>query len=175
MALPEPLARTSELAGIVFPTSGTAAHQRDVLPYDGYGQGEVLASPLRMARMAAALATDGVVRDSPMVSGDRATEAQPFVPPATARLLAGYMRDAVTAGTGRLLASHPLRIAGKTGTAEVANARSHAWFVGYAPATPGARRIAFAVLLENAGYGGATAASVAGQVVSAASALGLMR
>jgi hypothetical protein len=171
----EPLARTADLAGIVFPTSGTAAHRRDALPYDGYGQGDVLASPLRMARVAAALATDGVVRDTPMAIGDRAVETATFVPAPTAHLLAGYMRDAVTSGTGRLLASHPLHIAGKTGTAEVADARSHAWFVGYAPATPGAHRIAFAVLLENAGYGGATAASVAGQVVTAAGTLGLMR
>ena len=35
--------------------------------------------------------------------------------------------------------------------------------------------IAFAVILENAGYGGATAAAAAGQMVTAAASLGLVR
>jgi peptidoglycan glycosyltransferase len=81
----------------------------------------------------------------------------------------------VTDGTGRQLKDHPIGIAGKTGTAEVDGARSHAWFVGFAPAGGATKRIAFAVLLENAGYGGATAASVAGQVVTAAASMGFVR
>ena len=66
------------------------------------------------------------------------------------------MRDGVLEGTGRVLRSHPLRIAGKTGTAEVAGEASHSWFVGFAPydAPAASRRIAFAVIVENAGYGG---------------------
>jgi len=170
----EPLARTADLAGIVFPTSGSAARMRENLPYDGYGQGDVLATPLRMARVAAALASDGMIREPSLLRDDTPPAPKALVPEATAHLLAGYMRDVVTEGTGRLLASHPLRIAGKTGTAEVNDARSHAWFIGFAPAGPAARRIAFAVILENAGYGGASAASVAGQVVTAASTLGLV-
>ena len=55
------------------------------------------------------------------------------------------------------------------------NAKSHAWFVGFAPAGQATRRIAFAVILENAGYGGATAAAVVGHVVTAAEALGLVK
>jgi hypothetical protein len=47
--------------------------------------------------------------------------------------------------------------------------------VGFAPATPGGRRIAFAVILENAGYGGREAAAVAGQAVTSATSLGLMK
>lgn len=171
----EPLARTADLAGIIFPTSGSGSHVRDTLPYSGYGQGDVLASPLRMARVAAALASNGTILDTPLVEGDAAPDPKAFVPASTAHLLAGYMRDAVTDGTGRLLATHPMHIAGKTGTAEVQDARSHAWFIGFAPATPGARRIAFAVLLENAGYGGASAAAVAGEVVTAAASAGLLR
>ena len=59
----------------------------------------------------------------------------------------------VLSGTGRTLRGHPLRIAGKTGTAEVSGAASHSWFVGFAPFDAAARRIAFAVIVENAGYG----------------------
>jgi peptidoglycan glycosyltransferase len=85
------------------------------------------------------------------------------------------MRDVVTDGTGQSLRNHPARIAGKTGTAELDGAEPHAWFVGFAPFGAATHRIAFAVILENAGYGGTTAASVAGQVVTAAASLGLVR
>jgi peptidoglycan glycosyltransferase len=95
--------------------------------------------------------------------------------PAAAALLADYMRDAVLTGTGRSLHDHPARIAGKTGTAEVARAASHSWFVGFAPYGLATRRIAFAVIVENAGYGGQAAAAVAGEIVTAAAARGLVR
>lgn len=169
------LGRTAELAGIVFPTTGSPQRLRDTLPHAGYGQGDVLATPLRMARLAAALATDGQIRDTPIVREAPATDPRAFLSAESSRVIAGYMRDAVTDGTGRLLSGHAVPIAGKTGTAEVDGAASHAWFVGFAPAGPATRRIAFAVLLENAGYGGAGAAAVAGQVVTAASVLGLIK
>jgi peptidoglycan glycosyltransferase len=95
--------------------------------------------------------------------------------PAAAGLLAGYMRDAVLTGTGRSLRDHPARIAGKTGTAEVAHGASHSWFVGFAPYGPATRRVAFAVIVENAGYGGQSAASLAGEIVTSAASRGLVR
>jgi peptidoglycan glycosyltransferase len=93
---------------------------------------------------------------------------------AAARTLAADLRDAVVSGTGRLLRDHSAHIAGKTGTAEVDDAPSHAWFVGFAP-HGGTRRIAFAVVLENAGYGGQAAARVAGEVASSAASLGIIK
>jgi cell division protein FtsI/penicillin-binding protein 2 len=102
--------------------------------------------------------------------------------PAAARRLGGFMREVVTDGTGRSLRSHPWPIAGKTGTAEVSRGPSHGWFVGFAPYGPapkgapgGSRkRIAFAIVIEHAGYGGLTAAPAAGDIVSAAAAVGLI-
>jgi len=107
----------------------------------------------------------------------------------------------VTSGTGRALRSHAVAIAGKTGTAEVTGAPAHSWFTGFAPYGPGGsasaqrpvpgaaglssarrpapsardRRIAFAVIVENAGYGSRAAAPIAGHIVSAAKELGLIR
>jgi peptidoglycan glycosyltransferase len=66
-------------------------------------------------------------------------------------------------------------IAGKTGTAQVDNIRSHAWFVGFAPYTRARRQLAFAVIVENGGYGGRVAAPLAGEIVSAAQTLGLIQ
>jgi hypothetical protein len=169
------LASTAVLAGLTYPTTGSPERLRDNLPYAGYGQGLVLATPLRMARIAAAIASDGALREPSLVLGETPAAPTPFLPASGARLLAGYMRDAVTDGTGRVLRAHPARIAGKTGTAEVDEAASHAWFVGFAPAGPAARRIAFAVILEHAGYGGGSAAALAGQLVTAASSLGYVK
>ena len=74
-----------------------------------------------------------------------------------------------------MLAKHTPAIAGKTGTAEVKGARSHAWFVGYAPYEEDGPRIAFAVVIENGGYGGNAAARLAGDLVEAARKVGVIR
>ena len=158
------------------PSANTARRVRDTLPQVGYGQADVVATPLRMARVAAAIASDGVLRDTYWQDGWSApSKPDRFLPPGAARLLSSYMRDVVVSGTGRSLKNHPWRIAGKTGTAEVAGHPSHAWFVGFAPYGPATNRIAFAIILENAGYGGANAAPVAGDIVSAAAAVGLVQ
>ena len=171
----ETMTRTAATAGIALNTSRSPAQVRANLPHAGYGQGEVVVTPLRLARAAAAIGVDGAIREAPIVTGTSPTVDAPFVSPSAARTLAGYLRDAVVSGTGRALKDHPARIAGKTGTAEVDEAASHAWFAGFAPYGPAERRIAFAVVLEHAGYGGAAAATVAGQVATAAISLGYVK
>jgi cell division protein FtsW (lipid II flippase)/cell division protein FtsI/penicillin-binding protein 2 len=120
------------------------------------------------------------------------------IDPAHAADVAAAMRQVVTAGTGRTLAGAVVPIAGKTGTAQVDGAASHSWFIGFAPYGAGADAadasiradglprsregdpdrvsgtIAFAVILENAGYG-ARATPVVAEVVRAARDLGLVR
>jgi cell division protein FtsI/penicillin-binding protein 2 len=173
----DPLVRTAARLGIsLTPSKASTARVRETLPQIGYGQGDVVATPLRMARVAAAIASDGVLRETHQEPA-AATAAEPdrFLDRNAARLLAGYMRDVVLTGTGRSLKGHPWRIAGKTGTAELTGRPSHAWFVGFAPFGTATRRIAFAVIIENAGYGGANAAPVAGEIVTAAAESGLVR
>jgi peptidoglycan glycosyltransferase len=181
---PAPLLDTANLLGISVARDDSVARLRATLPQAGYGQGDVVASPLRMARVAAAIASSGVLRDVGVEKADarvektataRAATTHVLVSPDAAATLGRYMRDAVLTGTGRSLREHPWRIAGKTGTAEVHGAQSHAWFVGYAPYGPAEKRIAFAVLIENAGYGGAAAAPAAGEIVTAAAASGLVK
>jgi peptidoglycan glycosyltransferase len=84
------------------------------------------------------------------------------------------MREVVTSGTGRILLSNSTPIAGKTGTAEVDGARAHSWFAGFAPAG-GSHPIAFAVIVENAGYGARAAAPIAGEIVNAAREIGFLK
>jgi peptidoglycan glycosyltransferase len=77
-----------------------------------------------------------------------------------------------------VLQSNPIPIAGKTGTAELLHAVSHAWFIGFAPYDAGSskpgKRIAFAVLVEHGQYGGRAAAPIAGEIVQAAKEAGLL-
>ena len=171
-----PIETTASAAGIHAASQPVTANLRRTLPYAGYGQGEVLASPLRMARAVAAIAHDGTMRDAPIVrAGSQPGTSTPWIAPPSAALLRSAMRDVVTSGTGRALAGHAVPIAGKTGTAEVTGAASHSWFVGFAPASGQGRRIAFAVIVENAGYGGRAAASLAGDIVAAARASGAIK
>ena len=65
----------------------------------------------------------------------------------------------VDMGTGTRAWLEAVDVAGKTGTAENPHGVDHAWFVCFAPAA--APRVALAVILENAGHGGAVAAPVA--------------
>src|SRR4029079_15288702 len=118
---------------------------------------------------------DGNIRDVRVRATAEPPAAHEFLAPEIARTLAHYMRDVVQDGTGRSLKSSAVAIAGKTGTAEVSNAPSHSWFVGFAPYGAATRRVAVAVILENAGYGGQAAAPAAGEIVAAAAALGLAK
>jgi cell division protein FtsW (lipid II flippase) len=173
----QPLVDAASRLGIsLTPAPDAAARVRETLPQIGYGQGDVVATPLRMARVAAAIASDGILRETRWEEeGGTRRPADRFLEAHDARLLAGYMRDVVLGGTGRVLRNHPGRIAGKTGTAEVDRRPAHSWFVGFAPFGPATKRIALAVLVENAGYGGGSAAPAAGEIVSAAALAGLMK
>ena len=165
---------TAALLGISVARDDSPRRLHDTLPQAGYGQGDVVATPLRMARVVAAIADKGVLRE-PAVEARGTPTSRTLLTPDASTLLSRYLRDAVLTGTGRSLRSHSLRIAGKTGTAEVSGARSHAWFAGFAPYGAADKRIAFAVIVENAGYGGSAAAPAAGEIVTAAAASGLIR
>ena len=175
---PRPLLDTATLVGISVARDSSVDRLRETLPHAAYGQGDVVTTPLRMARVAAAIANGGVLREPRLdraAVADRTRKDQRLLSPDAAKLLASSLREAVMSGTGRNLSAHQGRIAGKTGTAENHNAPSHAWFVGFAPYDRAEKKIAFAVLVENAGYGGAVAAPAAGEIVTAATARGLVR
>jgi len=173
----KPLLDTANRLGIsLTPAPDAVARVRQTLPQIGYGQGDVVATPLRMARVAAAVASNGILRETRCEQEDAEDAAiDRFLNGNDAGVLAGYMRDVVLSGTGRVLRNHPGRIAGKTGTAQLDGRPSHGWFVGFAPFGPATKRIAFAVIIENAGYGGGSAAPAAGEIVSAAALAGLMK
>ncbi|WP_245585484.1 penicillin-binding transpeptidase domain-containing protein [Pseudonocardia asaccharolytica] len=114
---------------------------------NGFGQGQVLASPLGMALAAATVAHGAPV--VPQLIRGHPTEvlAAPAGPdPVALQQVRSMMRQVVTEGTATRLAGLG-EVHGKTGTAEVTNdgRHSHGWFVGYRG------DVAFAVLVVDAG------------------------
>jgi cell division protein FtsW (lipid II flippase) len=179
----KPLLDTAWLFGIPVARPNTAKQLRDALPQAAYGQGQVIATPFQMARVAATVAAGGKMPEGRWIeSGDnlRTGAPQTVLDPAATGIVARAMRGVVTEGTAAaFLAAVQPPIAGKTGTAEVKDQKSHSWFIGFAPYGPGAgagvRRIAFAVVVEHGGYGGRLAAPAAGEIVRRAAALGLLQ
>jgi cell division protein FtsW (lipid II flippase) len=175
---PRPLFDAASMFQIDVARDPGAAGLQATLPHAAYGQGHVLASPLKMARVSASIAAGGAIVPVRWTASDEeepvAREAR-FVSKVHAAQLARAMREVVTHGNGRALRGHPVAIAGKTGTAEIAGAAAHSWFTGFAPYAGEGRRIAFAVLVENAGYGARAAAPVAGELVTAARDIGLIK
>jgi cell division protein FtsW (lipid II flippase) len=171
-----PLFETANLLGISTASPNTAAQLGKALGQSAYGQGQVVASPFQMARVAATVANNGAAPQGRWITDEtntRTAEATPLMNAAAAQTLGKFMREVVTGGTGkRAAASVP--VAGKTGTAELADAPSHAWFIGFAPYGGAGKKIAFSVLVENGVYGGAAAAPAASEIVDAAAKLGLM-
>lgn len=142
------------------------------------GQGDVLTTPLQVAAAYAGVANDGAImrptifRQVLDTNGNPVLEGEPqvaFEPDTSAENLQSMIRmleRVTTDGTAKgAFSGFPIRVAGKTGTAQVANRDDFAWFVGFAPADD--PRYVVAVLAEQAGGGGAIAAPAAREVFSA--------
>jgi cell division protein FtsI/penicillin-binding protein 2/cell division protein FtsW (lipid II flippase) len=169
---------TANLLGIGAASPNTAAELKKSLPQSSYGQGQVVASPFQMARVAATVANGGAMPQGRWITDEnnpRTGALQTVMSPATAETLSRFMRGVVTQGTGSRARAAGVAMAGKTGTAELADAPSHAWFIGFAPYGPGTRKIALSVLVENGVYGGTNAAPAAAEIVNAAVKLGLLQ
>ena len=150
---------------------------RPALASTAFGQGELSVSPLTMALAVAAVANGGVVPDPYVVAEVRdaqgnvllRNEPRPWkvaMSPETARIIDGMMVYSVEAGFAQPARISGVKVAGKTGTAEVGDgAEPHAWFIGYAPADDPA--IAVAVIRENAGQGSQEATPQARRVIQA--------
>lgn len=164
----------------------------------GIGQGYMTMTPLQMAQMTSRIARRGegvrprILRaiEYPVQTrlGAVAGETLPAIEARDARhwqaIINGMLSTLHSPGgtafnTGRQL---PYRLAGKTGTSQVAglsqeddlapqvasipkHLRDHALFVGFAPAAE--PRIAVAVIVEHGGSGGAVAAPIAARIINA--------
>jgi peptidoglycan glycosyltransferase len=170
----EALLDTANHLGISVANPSTAQRLQSELPQASYGQGQDVASPFQMARVAATIAQNGSMPFGRWVTDQnnpRQQGPESILPPELSAEISDAMRDVVTSGTGRQASVPDLPIAGKTGTAELEHAPSHAWFIGFAPYR-GARKLAFAVLIENGEYGGTAAAPLAAELMKEAKSMG---
>ncbi len=169
------LRETAELLEI---PPGDEREFQKMLPFSSYGQGPVLATPFKIARVAATIANGGQMPEGRWVideSNSRSSPPVPILDAFGARFMANAMRSVVTSGTGRAaMAGLNVPVAGKTGTAQVETGEPHSWFAGFAPFGSTGRQIAFAVVVEHGGYGARSAAPVAREVVEAARDLGII-
>lgn len=149
------------------------------LAMTGFGQSEVVATPLQMALVAAAIANDGKVPQPYLVSkitkpdGSALRTIRPSVwlqavGRRTARDMKAMMIHGVEDGWASSAAVTNLTVGGKTGTAEWSgsangSALAHSWFIGFAE-MPDGRTVAIAVIAEAAGEGSTVAAPIAGYI-----------
>jgi cell division protein FtsI/penicillin-binding protein 2 len=134
------------------------------------GQGDMLVTPLQVARFMAAIANGGTLYRPQIVEKIQPVEGDTklnFRPEATGTLNLNpknldIIREALLMvtqnprGTARFnLRGLQFDVAGKTGTAESGSGKSHAWFAGYTlnKADTGQPDLAIAVIVENIGEG----------------------
>ncbi|HUR49245.1 MAG TPA: penicillin-binding protein 2 [Acidimicrobiales bacterium] len=144
------------------------------------GQGEMVATPLQLASAYAAVGNGGTVYQPRMAAqtlrpdGELSEDLNPrairqlsFGPEVRGPILAG-LRGAIANADGTAHAAFAgfsaMAAAGKTGTAQVFGKQDTAIFVGMAP-VPDPKYV-ISVVLEEGGFGGETAASIARRILA---------
>lgn len=183
----EPLRRAAESYGFndnflfkdvvvensVYPTTNRTYFE---LATSGFGQSAIVASPMHMCLVAAAIANHGVMMEPQLlrqVTSAGGTMRASFSPrvyrtattPVNAAVIQEYMQAVVSSGTGTRAAVSGLTICGKTGSAESSldgKAITYGWFIGYI--ADDSLPFALAVVVEgipDGEGGGSTAAPIA--------------
>jgi penicillin-binding protein 2 len=140
------------------------------------GQGQVSATPIQMARVAAFVANGGRLVQPHFARQARTPQLPPIVRPETIAAVKEGMRRVVAEGTGSRARLSEVEVCGKTGSAQVVGharlekspsvheMQPHGWFICFAPADR--PRIALAVLVEHGRSGGESAAPVARRILA---------
>ena len=117
------------------------------LAQEAFGEGQLTASPLAMASVAATVST-GTFKQPILLAGTKQLTATPL-PASTVDQLKQMMQAVVTSGTAAGVGFGP-GIYAKTGTADIqGQEQPNSWLVAFEPA----KDVAVAFLVVNAGYG----------------------
>ena len=143
------------------------------------GQGFNLVTPLQAAMVMSQMATGGkcyrpylvdkiVAPDGTVVKKFEPTlDHELEVPDNIIRLVQNSLNDVTNYGTAASFfgSGFPVKIAGKTGTAENPQGRDHGWFVAYGPfENP---NVVVAVIVEQGGFGASSAVPIGREILSA--------
>ncbi len=134
------------------------------LSWMGIGQDKDLVSPIAMLRLSAAIANNGQLQAPVLLKGAHSASKQ-LMEKSTAGRLRDFMSYNLVYSYGQERFPD-LKICAKTGTAELGDGTSHAWFTGFLDDTK--NPLAFTVLVEQGGGGLATAGPIANAVLQAA-------
>lgn len=189
LGAPSGLGLGSEAKGVIPPKTAGSPEAAEWYPGNtvmaGIGQGMVTVTPMQAVMMVSAIANGGtlyrpwVVRKVEALDRELIEEYGPErvrtvnIDPDNLAIVREGMQAVVSEGTGNRAKIPGLRVAGKTGTAQVVensgsqrgDKRDHAWFVSFAPADH--PQIAIAVVVEHGGFGGQVAAPIARSLLEA--------
>jgi penicillin-binding protein 2 len=137
----------------------------------GIGQGDMVITPLQLARYVSAVANGGTLYPPHIVRNivDTSTgQAVDMALPEPEQIpVDPHYFDVVREGMRRMVMENnstvkwgDVQLGGKTGTAQNPHGKDHAWFMGFGPFED--PRIAVAVLVENGGFGASVSAPIAG-------------
>ena len=150
---------------------------RSIMASLGIGQGEVSVSPIQLVQYVALLANNGKTFEPHFVKGYfdevankllkyKFKEKNVDIDQKHFDIVKEGMFLVVNGkGTATHIRSEDFEICGKTGTAQNPHGEDHALFVGFAPYD--SPQIAFAIVVENVGFGGTHAAPIAKKIVEA--------
>lgn len=151
------------------------SYEKGNMAQSGFGQAEVLATPVQMALVAQTIANNGVMLKPTLISkvidynGNEikslsASAIDEVTSPEYASEIRRYMKEVVERGTGTRAQIKGIQVCGKTGTAQHVESKTpHSWFIGFAPYEK--PQIAVAVVVEEGGYGGVAAAKISAAVM----------
>lgn len=123
------------------------------------GQGAIQVTPLQMARVVSAIASEGNLPDTHLVKGvldggnfEKFTAEPPEkinISQRAFEIVREGMKEAVLSGTASALSGLNLEMAGKTGTAELGSEKKkvNSWFIGFLPYD--SPKMAVAIVLES--------------------------
>lgn len=150
----------------------------------GIGQGEMQATPLQMANMMCIIANKGYyytphfvksleaqTKEDTVLNAFKKRHQVTNIPSEIYDIVQMAMQDVTESGTGRVAKIEGISVASKTGTAENygiiygkrEKLKDHSWFVCFAPREN--PKIAVAIIVENAGFGGTWAGPMAGLIM----------
>ncbi len=139
----------------------------------GIGQGELELTTLQMANLAAIIANRGYYYRPHLITGfsnedisvntGYTTKNKVKIDSIYFQPVINGMYRTITQGTGHRAYVPGLNICGKTGTSENSHGEDHSVFFAFAPKND--PKIALAVYVENAGFGGDIAAPIAGLIL----------
>jgi penicillin-binding protein 2 len=139
---------------------------------NGIGQGEVEIVPLQMANFTTVIANKGYYVTPHLLRRIEGEKDIPFklrkkhfvnIKKDYFNLVTNAMSQVVEAGTARRAKIEGIQVCGKTGTAQNPAGEDHSVFIAFAPMEN--PKIAIAVYVENAGFGGTWAAPIASLMI----------